>query len=82
MRRIVADTQAADRRTWNSKPSDETSVTKAEAEAGVAAAPPKPSAMLAEQSEIEEELRRKESPSVVRSYPQVENSVGFCQASG
>ncbi len=35
MRRIVPETQAAERRTWNSKPSEETSVTKGEGE-GVA----------------------------------------------
>lgn len=35
MRRIAVDTQAAERRTWNSKPSEETRVTKGE---GVAVA--------------------------------------------
>ena len=30
MRRIVADTQAAERRMWNSKPSADTRVTKGE----------------------------------------------------
>lgn len=32
IRRIVPETQAAERRTWNSKPSEETSVTKGEGE--------------------------------------------------